>query len=233
MNAPLVPPEICVQPSLRKRSRWGWKTIFISVILAPFLSLAVVIAYGLSCLVPTHSTRELSTIAIHGSGGNWTWRGSARIDAVPLMAARFVSGFMKQIPPEARLALQAARSGEVTLYERVGGGYSKDYRRLLTDADRFMQHSGFERVVGVLEGPELVAIYLPTGLHSQRQLNATVLVVNDSNLVVASATADLVPLFHLVRGKIVENHPYAFTSTVSLQQKGPLHSLVRAQKSVD
>lgn len=233
MNATLEPSETCVPPSLQKRGRWGWKVIFIGAILAPFLSLAVVIAYGLSCLLPTQSTRELSHIAIHGSGGNWTWRGSARIDVVPLIAARFFCGFIKRIPPEARLALQAARFGEATVYERSGGGSTQDYRRLLADADGAMTHNGYERVVGVLEGPDLVAVYLPIGLQSQCRAQATVLVVSDTQLVVVSATANLEPLFGLVRAKIAESHPKAFADSIHRQQKGLQHSLEQADKKVD
>ena len=202
MNATFETPESNVQPSIKKPARWGWKAIFVGVVLTPFLGLAVVVAYGLSCLIPTHSIRELSYIAIHRSGGNWTWRVSARVDAAPLMVARFITGFIQKIPPEARLALQAARSGEVTVYERTGDGYSRDYRRLLADADQVMTHDGYERIVGVLEGSDLVAIYLPTGLQSPRKAQATVLVVNDNNLVVASASANLEPLFKLARQKL-------------------------------
>lgn len=192
--------------STPRRLRLGWKTILLGVLAAPFLGLAVFIAYGLSCLIPSHSTRELTHVVIRSSGGNWTWRGSGRVDSAPLILARFVSGFVEKIPEEARMALRAARSGEAAVYERESTGRLTDYRRLLVDADRVMRDFGRERIISVLDGSQLVAIYLPSKSQSVRSACGTVLVLDQDHLVVASATADLAPLYSLARRKFRESH---------------------------
>lgn len=204
-----------MNPSTPRRLRLGWKTILLGVVAAPFLGLTVFIAYGLSCLIPSHSTRELTHVVIRGSGGNWTWRGSGRVDSAPLILARFVSGFVETIPEEARMALRAVRSGEVAVYEREATGRPTDYRRLLADADRVMQDFGRERVIVVLEGSQLVAVYLPSRSLTARSASGTVLVLDQNYLVVASATADLAPLFTLARRKFSESHHLSGTERSS------------------
>ncbi len=195
----------------RPRFRWRWRWFFLSLFLAPFIGPALVLCYGLSCLLVSPTVRELRSAAIRDTGGHWEWKVSARVGAIPLTAARVISPFVPTLPHEARLALSAARSGEVIVYERADHRKVHGFRQLLADADRIMIGRGWERAVGILEDGNLVAVYLPVGMDSPRRAQATVLVVNEENLVIASASADLRPLFTLALQKVRESHPEHFS----------------------
>ena len=206
-------PNSSVENPARPRFRWRWRWFFLSLFLAPFLGIALIACYGLSCLLVSSTVRELRTAAIHDTGSHWDWKVSARVGAIPLTLARVITEFVPRMPRAARQALSAARGGEVIVYQRTDHRKLDDCRQLLADADRIMTRRGWERAVGVLEDANLVAIYLPVGLDSTRRARATVLVVNDDTLVVASATADLRPLFTLALQKFRESHPQHFSMT--------------------
>ncbi len=191
----------------RPRFRWRWRWFFLSLFLAPFIGIALIVCYGLSCLLVSSTVRELGSAAIHDTGGHWNWKVSARVGAIPLTLARVITEFVPTMPHEARQALSAARGGEVMVYQRTDHRKLDGCRQLLADADRIMTGRGWERAVGVLEDGNLVAVYLPVGLDSNRRARATVLVVNEDTLVVASATADLRPLFTLALQKFRESNP--------------------------
>lgn len=174
-------------------------------------SSAEILGYGLSCLRVSPTVRELCSTAIRNTGGHWTWKFSARVGTIPLTTARIIATFVPHMPGETRLALSAARGGEVTVYERTDRRKAHGFRQLLTDADRIMTGRGWERAVGIVEDGNLVAVYIPAGMDSPRHAQATVLVVNEENLVIASATADLRPLFTLALEKARGTHPEHFS----------------------
>ena len=60
-----------------------------------------------------------------------------------------------------------------------------------------MIRRGFERLVGVVQKDQLVAVYIPGGKISTRYLEASVLVIDRRQLVCVSATADAESLMEL------------------------------------
>ena len=63
---------------------------------------------------------------------------------------------------------------------------------------REMQSRGWTRVLGVIEKKELVAIYVPAGLSSQR-MKCCLMVLDKQHLVVASVQGNAEPLLELAR----------------------------------
>jgi len=66
---------------------------------------------------------------------------------------------------------------------------------MLVAADSAMNARGWERVVGVIHGHDLVAVYLPGKDTSASRVKCCVLVFNGKKMVVVSARGNLEPLF--------------------------------------
>ena len=67
-----------------------------------------------------------------------------------------------ELPPEARTALRSLRNAECAVYEvqSARGSLSS----VLAEADRVMEDRGWERLVGVIQSDQLVAVYVPKDL---------------------------------------------------------------------
>jgi hypothetical protein len=116
------------------------------------------------------------------------------------MAAKYV-----EIPPEAHTILSSLKQAECSVYEfeqRQGSLAS-----ILQDADRAMERQDCERLVGVIQENQLVAIYIPKSMKSARNLKASVLVLSDRQLVCATAHADARELIQLAMSKAHEKLP--------------------------
>ena len=120
--------------------------------------------------------------------------------------ARLASKYV-DIPPEARTAIASLKQAECAVYEvrdRRGSLSS-----VLTEADHAMQSRGCERLVGVIQKNQLVAIYVPRDMDSAHDVKASVLVLDRRQLVCVTARADARDLMQLAMSKIRENHPAA------------------------
>src|SRR5207249_1368616 len=101
------------------------------------------------------------------------------------------------LEPEARTALNAVRSAEVGVYTLCGERQHLNLAAMLSAADRTMAGRGWDRVVGVMNGRELVAIYVPAQARSTRNMKVCLVTVNGQELVVASARSNLEPLMEI------------------------------------
>lgn len=104
---------------------------------------------------------------------------------------------------DARLALQAVRSGEVGVYE-LAKGSKPDPAKLLPSADAVMDKRGWDRLVGVSEPGTLVAIYVRRTAPSSGDLQFCFAVFAEEHVVIGSARGDLAPLVELAMAK----HPW-------------------------
>jgi hypothetical protein len=112
--------------------------------------------------------------------------------------ARFGLSFAP-IDPDARLALRSVERAEVAVFEPKSGASTPLNRAaILTEADAVMTRRGWDRLVGVVDSEQTVAVYVPTRSGRDQQLDACILVVNPDNLVVVSARTDLDPLLELI-----------------------------------
>jgi hypothetical protein len=101
----------------------------------------------------------------------------------------------------ARAAVQAVRGVEVGIYEMVPGMKPPDCAAMLAVADSVLTARGWERLVGVLDGEELVSVYVPGKAISARQVKCCALVFDGRQMVVVSAKVDLEPLLRHLRNQ--------------------------------
>ena len=73
---------------------------------------------------------------------------------------------------------------------------------MFTAADKCMRRRGWDRVVGVAQGRQFVAVYMPRNLLSVKRMACCVAVLNEQDLVVASARGNLEPLLVLATQRL-------------------------------
>ncbi len=126
---------------------------------------------------------------------------------VALRVGWFTTGLIRtgsrffDMPPEARAALDALHGGEVGVYKLRQDPVRTDLNTLFSTADEAMKRAGWDRVVGVAQDQQYVAVYFPQRKLSLRSVKCCVVVFQGRDLVVASASGNLEPLL-----KIAETH---------------------------
>jgi len=118
------------------------------------------------------------------------------VGPLTLHLARAALAFV-DLEPDARTALQIVRGAEVGVYKLRCEQGRLNYAAILSAADKTMAGRGWDRVVGVMNRPALVAVYVPAQLRSARNMKVCLVVVNGRELVVASARSNLEPLLEM------------------------------------
>jgi hypothetical protein len=101
------------------------------------------------------------------------------------------------LEPETRTALHTVRSAEVGVYKLRSERRQLNHAAMLSAADKTMTDRGWDRVVGVMNRRELVAIYVPAQVRSTRKVKVCLVAVSGQELVVASARGNLEPLMEM------------------------------------
>ena len=120
-----------------------------------------------------------------------------------------------ELPPEARAALSAIRGVEVGVYQIQNQPRPADYSAALAAADETMTLRGWERIVGVLEGEQCVAVYVPTSKVSAERMRCCVVVMSEGNLVLVSGRGNLKPLLDLASKRLADKIPALISGTRS------------------
>jgi hypothetical protein len=141
-------------------------------------------------------TQALRRSVMAGAPGDWNNRFAINVGPLTLDAARFVTSFIK-LPPEAEAALQGVRGAEVGVYRLGHSPRTVNYSAILGAADKAMSRRGWERIVGVAQDGQFVAVYAPHGLRSLKRISCCVAVLDKQDLVVVSAHGNLEPLMAL------------------------------------
>jgi hypothetical protein len=118
------------------------------------------------------------------------------VGPLTLHLARAALAFV-DLDADARTALHIVRGAEVGVYRLRCEHKELNYAAILSAADKTMADRGWDRVVGVMNRPSLVAVYVPAKLRSAGSVRVCVAVVNGSELVVASARSNLEPLLEM------------------------------------
>jgi hypothetical protein len=139
------------------------------------------------------------------SADDWEQDIEVGVGALTFTAARAGLSFV-DLPEEARSALSAARSAEVGIYRLHGDHKRIDRAAMLAGSDKAMLRAGWDRLVGVVERDQLVAVYVPQKMRSLRNIQACVLVFNKHQMVLASARSNLEPLLDLALKRIDWSH---------------------------
>jgi hypothetical protein len=170
------------------------KRLWLRCLLAVLLLLLVVVAVEVvSFFHLSSNTRALRNSLMKSSGVEWRQRIALNAGGLTLGAVRAGLSFV-HLDAGARAALQAVRGAEVGVYQLPSGARPPDRAAMLAAADAAMTARGWDRVVGVMDGRDLVAIYLPDNTTSARRMKCCLMVFDGHEMVVGSARADLEPL---------------------------------------
>jgi len=134
---------------------------------------------------------------MESSTGDWDRKIEVNVGAFALNLARATVAFV-DVDPEVRDALRAVRGAEVGVYElHRRGKRHVDRAAMLQAADKAMAARGWDRLVGVVDGDQLVAVYLPAQIRSPRDVKVCIGVLDNEQLVVAGARSNVEPLVEL------------------------------------
>lgn len=158
------------------------------------LLLGLVAAGGGGCSGGLSEARAVQDAVVDRLPGEWQTR--IQVSVGPALFGLARAGVaLADVQPEARMALRSVRGCKVSIHRFVGD--RADRPALLAGADQAMSERGWERVVGVLDRDELMAVYAPAGELTTRRLPLCVLVFDGRELVVVSALGNAEPLAEL------------------------------------
>ncbi len=182
----------------RRRSRRG--SAYVALAALPALFVLVVI--GVTGYFRLGSdTAALRETLMDSSPGQWQKRIAIHIGWVTTRLVRWGAQWAK-LDPEPSAALQALDAAEVGVYHLRPGSAPLSLGAALVRADKVMTRRGWDRVVGVCERQQLVAVYLPRRGLSTRRVKCCVLVVSGRDLVVASVRGKVEPLLALAQKRL-------------------------------
>ncbi len=169
------------------------------VILCGLLALVAMVPLGIaSFFMLSSDAAALRESAMAGTGGHWKKTIALNIGWATTGLARAGSQFFK-LAPEPRAALDSIRAGEVGIYKLQGAAGRVDHGAVLARADKAMSARRWDRIVGVSQDGQLVAVYVPKSGLSTEKVRCCVLVLNDRDLVIAGGRANIEPLLSLAR----------------------------------
>lgn len=165
----------------RRRTLWPW--VLLAVILAPAVLLGTAVASYLSL------DRDAAVVrrqVMRATNGDWHTKVQVSLGSLSFSVVRGCLSFVQNKDvDEAKFALRAVRSASVGVYQRQGRGADWSGAELLNSTDKAMRARGWTRVVGVMNGNDIVMVYVPAD--SDELDEVCVAVVNGRELVVVSA----------------------------------------------
>jgi hypothetical protein len=185
---------------IRPPTRRPWFWVGLALLLFPFVALGVIALGAASYLHLSSDTRALRNGLMKASGVEWRQHLGLNLGSMTLGAVR--AGLsLAPLDAQARAALETVRGVEVGIYELTPGTKPPDRAALLAAADTVLNARGWERVVGVLDGEELVSVYVPGAAIAARQVRCCVLVFDGRQMVLVSARANVEPLWECLRNQ--------------------------------
>ena len=194
-----VPPVIAAPRRLRLRLRTGYFVLALVLCLPLLCAIGIVGYFRLSS-----PTQALRSSVMESVPGQWNKRFAVHVGGITTGLVRFGSDFFK-LPPEPKAALAAIRGAEVGVYRLRNAPSVLDYSAMFAAADKSMKLRGWERIVGVAQGGQFVAVYMPRDLRTLKRMACCVVVLNDQDLVVASASGNLEPLLELATQRLQDH----------------------------
>ena len=188
-----------------------WLVILLAV---PVVCLSVA-AYGIyRTFTISGEVRELRRGMAKSFPQGWSKEIEVKAPRPLLWAGRRVVSWVN-VEPDVRDAIQVVRGGQVGVYRLHEEPSRRQLGELLGRTDQAMDRRGWDRVVGVLNRHELVAVYMPAGADEDIELRGCVLVVSSRDLVLASVEGNLEPLARLVNRHLSNRNDWDFTGIES------------------
>jgi len=147
------------------------------------------------------AARTLRSSVTESVPGRWDKQFEVHVGGLTLKLVRSASRCFK-LPPEAKAALAALRGAEVGIYRLPAAPAALDYSTMFAAADESMKRRGWERIVGVGRNRQVVLVYLPSELRAAKRIACCVAVLNEQDLVVASARGNLEPLLEVAARRL-------------------------------
>jgi hypothetical protein len=161
----------------------------------------VLLSVGLcGCFRVNSDARALRDSVMKAATGDWEEKIEIGVGAITLNLAQAGLAFV-DLGPEVRTALRALRGVEAGVYQHRHQQGTFDRAAVLSAADKVMTARGWDRVVAVVNESELVAAYLPGEARSTRNVRICLVVLNATEMVVASARTNLEPLVELAMSR--------------------------------
>jgi len=183
---PVIPPSL-PRDSLERFLRWVGCAVLVGLI---FLAVAV---YGVTSYFRLGSEMAgLRDSLQSASGQEWHRQIALNVGGVTFGAVRAGLSLVK-IEAEPRVALESIRGCEVGIYQTLSDTGNANRAAMLIAADKAMERRGWERIVGVIDKENLVAVYVPSKLNSTSRMKCAVMVCEDRQMILASMRANLDP----------------------------------------
>lgn len=173
------------------RHQWLW-ALLVVLLLLPGILLVTVAATVASFFHLGSDAQALRNGLMKSSGVVWQQNIAVNANWLTLGAVRAGLSRVK-LDPGAQAALRSVRSAGVGIYQ-VASGTPPDRAAMLAAADSAMTARGWQRVVGVMDGRDLVAIYLPRKHISVHRLKCCVMVFDGKQMVLVSARGNRKPI---------------------------------------
>ena len=195
-------PPVLARPSPRFQAGY-----VVLAVVGLFLMICTIALTGVFRL--SSETTALRKTLMSSVAGNWDKTICIRVGGITTALVRGGSRFFN-LPPEPRAALDAGHGGEVRVYKlREEPGYI-ERGTILTHADKVMTARGWDRIVGVVEENNLVAVYMPHKRVSPRNLRVCVAVFSGRDLVIVSARGNVEPLLALAEKRLEPKLKHSF-----------------------
>ncbi len=192
---------IAMNPSeaVRKPVRFHFWHLGLLLALGALLGLVLLVVGVTGYIRLGRDTRALRDSVLKSSVARWDKKVEVSVGACTLKLVRFGLSFAP-LDAEARKvlgALKSVRGAEAGVYKLHDGRSLLDRAAMMAAADDVMAARGWDRMVGVLNRRDLVAIYVPKGARPARNVKVCLLALRGPDLVVASARSNLEPLWEL------------------------------------
>src|SRR5207302_3285547 len=155
------------------------------------------VSFGLTgCFRVSSDVGALRDSVMKSAAAQWDEKMEIGVGPITLCLARAGLAFV-DLEPEARTALHAVRGAEVGVYKLREGHEQLKRAVILSAADKAMATRGWDRLVGVMNQGEFVAIYVRHDARSTRNVRVCLLTLSRGEMVVASARSNLEPLMEI------------------------------------
>jgi len=149
--------------------------------------------------------RTMRNSVIENSSGKFDRKIELNVGRWSFAAARLAGLFLRNLPDEARTALNCAQGAQVSVYETRG--VVTDDNALFKDLDVKMENQGWERVVGAIHETTTVALFVPRNMNSPEKTEICAMVLSDGHLVCVYGKSNVQPLVKMVMEKAKSEFP--------------------------